>query len=300
MKKLILDPFFGAKTFEKSVELAMSMNVEIFSPKDVGVSYTNINYWDKKGILSSQRKNETQWRNFSFIDYAWIRVIAEMRDLGVPVELIKEAKDFLFDLVDVKPLFKDFKKKIDEIKKAMSFPEAQKDEIINIMLEGGKKANEEGLTHFYIAITQSIILKIPTSILLFKNGGVVIWYEGKDEFFDKEIRELKLFESHISISISKIIKDFLLDKNSVYLLPELKLLEPNEIRLMELIHTGNYDTISINFLDKKMKHLKLTKSENPQKKIVDILQEGLYQDIELKSHKGMITKISNTVKVMLD
>ena len=182
----------------------------------------------------------------------------------------------------------------------MSFAEAEKDEIIQLMLDGEKKVNEEGLTHFYIAIIHSILQKIPTSILLFKNGGVVIWYEGKEELYDKEIRELKLYESHINISISKIIKDFLLDKNCVYLFPELKLLEPNEIRLMELIHNGNYDTISISFLDKKMKHLKLTKSENPKKRIVDILQEGSYQDIELKSHKGMITKISNTVKVIFD
>ncbi len=300
MNKLILDPFFGAKTFEKSIELAMSMNKEIFNPKDVGVTYTNINYWDKKGILSSQRKNEPQWRNFSFIDYAWIRVISEMRDLGVPIELIKESKDFLFELIDSKPLYKEFKKNINELKKTMSFAEAEKDEIIQLMLDGEKKVNEEGLTHFYIAIIHSILQKIPTSILLFKNGGVVIWYEGKEELYDKEIRELKLYESHINISISKIIKDFLLDKNCVYLFPELKLLEPNEIRLMELIHNGNYDTISISFLDKKMKHLKLTKSENPKKRIVDILQEGSYQDIELKSHKGMITKISNTVKVIFD
>ena len=278
----------------------MSMHKEIFRPKDLGVTYTNINYWDKKGVLSSHRKNESQWRNFTFIDFAWLRVISEMRDLGTPIELIKEAKDYLFEFIDLKLIYKDFKKNISEIKKTMSFTEAEKDELIKLMLESEKKINEEGVTPFYLFIIQSILHKIPTSILLFKNGGVAVWFEGKEDLYDKEARELKLYESHISISISKIIKDFLVDKKCAYLLPELKLLETNEITLMEQIHSGNYDTISITFLDKKMKTLKLTKSDNTKKNIVDVLQEGSYQDIELKSHKGIVTKISNTVKVIFN
>ncbi len=302
MQKLILDPYFGENSLKRMGELALSLTKEIFSPKDVGVTYTNINYWDRKGILNSQRENESQWRNFSFLDYVWIRVIAEMRDIGIPIEIIKEVKEELFSPFDLKPHLTKIKENIPEISKKINGSEEEKDELFNVILyeETIMKKVESIITNFFVAILLSIVEKNPISLVLFKSGRIAVWHEGLEEQYELEIRQLKLSESYISISISSIIKDFLVDKNYVYLLQNLKLLEPNEIRLMELIHSGNYDTISINFLDKKMKRLKLTKSQNPKKKMVDILQEGSYQDIEMKSHEGMITKITNTVKIILD
>ena len=300
MDKLPLDSFFGTKDFVKSVELQMQLSKEIFTPKDLGVTYTNITYWDKQGILSSQREGDAKWRNFSFIDYAWLKVIEELRDIGISTKLIKEAKDSLFELVDVKPLYKEFKKHLPELRQTMSFTEAEKDEIIELMLAGEKKGKEKGFTYFYLTLIQSILLKQPVSLLIFKDGGVATWFENKSPLYDKDTSEAKLYGTYVSISISKIIKDFLLDDRSVFLLPKLQLLEPNEIRLLELIHSDNYDSITIHFKDKKIKNLELKKTQDTKKKIVDVLTEGAYQDIVIKSHKGMVTHIQNTVKVMLD
>ena len=45
--------------------------------------------------------------------------------------------------------------------------------------------------------------------------------------------------------------------------------------------------------------LELTKSQDTTRKIVDILQEAQYQDITVKTHKGVITKVENTIKMYL-
>ena len=301
MNKLNLDSFFGTKDFVKSVELQMLLSKELFTPKDLDVTYTNITYWDKQGILSSQREGDAQWRNFSFIDYAWLKVIGELRDMGMPTKLIKEAKESLFEPVDIKPLYKEFKKQISEIRKTMSsLTEAEKDEAIDLMLAGEKKGKEKGFTYFYFTLLQSILLKEPVSLIIFKDGGFITWFENKSSSYDKETFEEKLYGTYVSVSISKIIKDFLVDERSVFLLPKLQLLQPNEIRLLELINSGSYDNININFRDKKMKNLELKKTQDTKKKVVDILTEGAYQDIIIKSHKGMVTHIQNTVKLMLD
>ena len=301
MNKLNLDSFFGTKDFVKSVELQMLLSKELFTPKDLDVTYTNITYWDKQGILSSQREGDAQWRNFSFIDYAWLKVIGELRDMGMPTKLIKEAKESLFEPVDVKPLYKEFKKQIPEMRKTMSsLTEAEKDEAIDLMLVGEKKGKEKGFTYFYFTLLQSILLKEPVSLIIFKDGGFITWFENKLSSYDKETFEEKLYGTYVSVSISKIIKDFLVDGRSVFLLPKLQLLQPNEIRLLELINSGSYDNININFRDKKMKNLELKKTQDTKKKVVDILTEGAYQDIIIKSHKGMVTHIQNTVKLMLD
>ena len=301
MNKLNLDSFFGTKDFVKSVELQMLLSKELFTPKDLDVTYTNITYWDKQGILSSQRKGDAQWRNFSFIDYAWLKVIGELRDMGMPTKLIKEAKESLFKPVDVKPLYKEFKKQIPEMRKTMSsLTEAEKDEAIDLMLAGEKKGKEKGFTYFYFTLLQSILLKEPVSLIIFKDGGFITWFENKSSSYDKETFEEKLYGTYVSVSMSKIIKDFLVDERSVFLLPKLQLLQPNEIRLLELINSGSYDNITINFRDKKMKTIEMKKTQDTKKKVVDILTEGAYQDIVIKSHKGMVTHIQNTVKLMLD
>jgi hypothetical protein len=46
--------------------------------------------------------------------------------------------------------------------------------------------------------------------------------------------------------------------------------------------------------------LELTKTHETSKKIVDVLTDGAYQDIVIKSHKGTVTHIQNTVKIFID
>jgi len=118
--------------------------------------------------------------------------------------------------------------------------------------------------------------------------------------YNEKFVERKIFETHVNISISAIIKDFLLDSHFSFLLPQLPLLQQNEARLMELIHSGDYDSITIHFKDKKMKSLELKKTQDTKRRVVDILTDGAYQEIVLKSHKGMVTNIQNTLKVYLD
>lgn len=48
-----------------------------------------------------------------------------------------------------------------------------------------------------------------------------------------------------------------------------------------------------------MKTVELIKEQNVKRKIVDILQDSNYQDIVIKSHKGVVTRIQNTVKLVL-
>jgi hypothetical protein len=49
-----------------------------------------------------------------------------------------------------------------------------------------------------------------------------------------------------------------------------------------------------------MKSLLLVKNQDTKRKVVDVLHDSAYQDIVIKTHEGMVTKIQNTVKVMLD
>lgn len=307
MPKPSLDHFFGQASFTKSFELGFFFTKEIFTPQDLGVSYTNINYWDKQGILSSRRAGKTAWRNFSFIDYVWLRVIDEFRQLGIPTSLIKEAKNACFQplKLDYKKIARDLKNKIATGENSFPFLDEHKEEYLKDLEEKSKsyslsQAKKDGITTLMLAINISIKERTPVSLLLFKDGDCDFWIESRKDLYAKEFIERKIFESHVSISLSAIIKDFLLDSHFTFLSSQLPLLQQNETRLMELIHSGSYDSIMIHFKDKKMKSLELKKTQDTKRKIVDILTDGAYQDIILRYHKGMVTRIQNTLKVYLD
>ena len=276
--------------------LSFVFNKEIFSPQDLGVTYTNINYWDKQGILSSKRSKNTAWRNFSYIDYIWLRVIDELRQFGVPTSLIKKAKDECFDLAIL-----DYEKLLPAVRKelksdSLRLSNEDKEEILN-QLDSNKDFE---VSYLMYVLCLSIKTRIPLSLFLFKDGSVDFWFESTKFLNYTELAEKKIFQSHLCVSLSSIIKDFIQDTNFTFLLPQLPLLQPNETRLMELIHSGSYDSITIRFQNKKMKTVELLKKQDTKRRVADILMEAAYQDIVVKSHNGMVTHVYNTVKMQFD
>lgn len=79
---------------------------------------------------------------------------------------------------------------------------------------------------------------------------------------------------------------------------ELIMPDENEIRLLKLIRSGEYDKIVVSLKHKKMSSLALIKEQNTKKKIAELLKENAFQDISVKSHNGKITRLQNTVKVL--
>ncbi len=80
-----------------------------------------------------------------------------------------------------------------------------------------------------------------------------------------------------------------------------ELLYPSdEMKLLTMIRSGKYDSIEINFKEKKMKTVYLSKTQDASKKLNELLSQGDFQDITLKTHKGKVTSIKNTIKINFD
>lgn len=297
--KIKLDAFFGATSISDGVNLSQSFSHDVFTPKDLDVSYTNLNYWDKQGILSSNRKGETSWRNFNFIDYVWIRVITELRNVGAPIELIRLWKNQLFSGVDTNSLILDHLKANEkELESALNFGSKANrliiDEIRSWKKLDPKKAKKFGLTYFCYSILHTISTRTHVSLLFFCDGGSAFWFQNSSKSLDQEFLNIVNTQTHIRVSISSIISDFLLDERSTFLMEQIPILNVSEIRLLEIINSGNYETVKINFKDKKIVSVELTKKQCTRKKIVEIINENKYQSIEVKVHKGIVTTIENT------
>jgi DNA-binding transcriptional MerR regulator len=299
MNTFTLDSFFGQSTFIKAVELYDVLNEEIFSLKDTGLAYKNLKDWDDEGLLFAKREDKASWRKYSLIDLLWIKIIDEFRLVGTPRALIKKLKAAMGEELPFNWLVEILKANIKKIEKETTKENLNdlKDFIESKESQG--LSDDKGLSFFLLLVIETITTKIPVSLLLFADGNTIIWNEDKNIYSISDIEKIT-FDTHISVSVSKVIKSFLYSDKSTYVLPKLNILKESEVKLLEIINSGEYESITINFRNKKMKSLEMVKEQDVRRKVIDIISENKYQDIVIKSHKGMVTKIQNTVKVMLD
>ena len=60
-----------------------------------GLSYRQLNEWDRKGLLPGRDRDDRQWRRFTPRDVFILMVCSEFRKLGVPLDRIKYARDYM-------------------------------------------------------------------------------------------------------------------------------------------------------------------------------------------------------------
>jgi len=79
---------------ESFVDVRAMFNKEQFTVADTGIPHRIVNHWDEKGLLAnSVRDSEKNWRKFSVVEVAWIRIVKHLRDFGVPLAKIARAKN---------------------------------------------------------------------------------------------------------------------------------------------------------------------------------------------------------------
>lgn len=79
-----------------SDEIWPIINEKKFTVKDAYITYRNLNYWSKAGLLNEDRNTSSGWRRMSLKDLLWLRILRDLRELGVPVDKLKTTHTSLF------------------------------------------------------------------------------------------------------------------------------------------------------------------------------------------------------------
>lgn len=294
-----LSPYIEERRYDKILELCERLLQKSFIGTDTGVAYRSINHWEKFGLIDDGREEAQRWRRFSFVEFIWIRMIDEMRKMGLPMETIKIVKGHLFQPADIVDLILHLnsiyhpggKQHPDLVagREAM-----EKD--MKARLDGGHEGQQVEGNWLQHLILSSIVKRCPVILVVFEDGTPFAIHEEPTFFMKPEHLDRLSFQSHLRIPITGIIKEFLVGGLSIERIGDLKILEPNEQTVLRIIHSGLYDSVTVNFKDQKMKSLEMRQSQEVTKKIVDVLAGGKYQDISIVQHEGQITKIENTLK----
>lgn len=291
-----LDEYFGQEVLQKAVELYEQIQRPLIGGVQTGMNLRNLNNWvnmlDKKTVDSRKK--------YSFSEYIWYKVVEQLREAGLNLGTIATFKANLLEPIKVKGVLSKMQQAKSYIHD-LKLPKEQKEQLLQFILTPQTKEISDTITFTLldIIIMESILKKLPLSIAVFTNGDYIILDKSKEHLYSEEENNRLLFDTHIRLSVSKIIKEFLSSDLSGFVVPELGLLSYAENKLYEVIHSGEYETIVIHFKDKKMKSMELKKSEDIKKRIVDILDKGEFGEIVVKKHKGIVTKIENTIKIAL-
>ena len=299
-----LSQFIGADTLSKAVALGEMLYEDRLVSSDTGYTARTINHWAQVGLIDNTRSEGERWRRYNFVEFIWLKIIGELRKAGTPIEEILELKGMLFDPISMVQ-WREVVMKTPELLEAYKGL-AEEDEDFRMMLEDpewAKQVDEEegkSIKLLHILIAESITQRVPISLAVFPGEGFIPIYPGRFDMLEEDDHNRVLFDTHTRVSITGIIKEFMADKDlAQFRITHLPLLEDQEARLLELIHSGEYKSVKINFRDRKMKSLELVKNQTVAKRIVDVLAEAKYQDIVIKTHDGKVAMVENTVKIQL-
>jgi hypothetical protein len=290
-----LDEFFGEQSIERAAELFDKLEQPIISGLQMGIPIRNLYNWVK--VLTD--KPNVKRKMYSFIEFVWFKIVEQLREAGLSLERIADFQNGILKPIQVKglvTLIDQAESYIDELK----ISEEEKNNLRKFLASSRK--DTKGLTEFnllHIAIMECILKKLPLSFAVFIDGSFIILDKSKEHSYTEQDKNKLLFETHIVVSVAKIIQNFLLSDLADWVVPEINLLSPQENKLFSLLHSGKYESIIIKFKDKKMKSLELKRSENPKEKIVNLIRDGEFSEILVKKNKGEIEKIENTIKIVL-
>ncbi len=76
-----------------------AFNAKRFSVGNTEQSYRLINHWSEMGIIDDDHNSREQgWRRLTALEVVWTHIVAELRRFGFPLNKVRVAKDFVFQL----------------------------------------------------------------------------------------------------------------------------------------------------------------------------------------------------------
>lgn len=276
-----------------------------FTSKQLNISYRKINNWDVEGLIPFDLP-VGKWHSFSFMEACWIKLIFELRKLGLPISSIKNLKETVAISSDAREIFND-PDRIEDLKKVWS------EEDVKQFMTLINNPNEEydpmqfASTIFGLSIVSCILSKSPIYLLINTKGECIPLDKPSLENVDfQEEYEKFRKEPHISICVNSIISDVLLIPNKNQAKFYQRILNEDENDLLELLKQNvDADQITIRLKNGKTDRLidlvELQKSEkvDPRSRLTELFLKDGYEEVSLITEKGVIKSVKRKRKIKL-
>ncbi len=290
--------FFDTATIEKAEQLTDFLESETpFTVKDAEVSSHNIHYWIKQGLFPD--KGESWAIKMNFLEFVWLRILSELRTLGAKDKTLSPLYTSLVKTIDNYALYKRLAANPIFIEQ-LQIPEPEKKKLRELVLSGKWEQQaklEKEFSALLLLIAETIAKRSFVSIAVFPSGEYLPIVDSTMHLIPTETMFRLKTETHVVVSITKILTSVLGNERFTSIIPSLNYFPPDQLNLLELITSGEYDSIKIRFSNKRMDVIELEKHEDVHKRLVDILSENKFQSIAVSQQHGKISRIISTVKI---
>ena len=286
--------------------LLFKLNERVFLKTELNVVYSDLVNWERSNLLNiGGNSDKGDWKRLNYFEYIWVKIIQELRAFGFSYEEIDNYKSELMIKPNIKEIIE--ASKIDFQSLEEQFDAITLNNLKSIEDNGSNEKIDLGISYFELMISRIIGSGEKWSILFFKDIPGFYFplsietLKGFDKIGKTDIPEELLSKTYLSISLTDIIANFLVDGKNAFEKKTISILTKNEHNLLKHIRKGygKIKSIKIRFKDKEMELLEVTsiKKVKMEGRLLDYIKKGEYQSISIDTVDGKIVNFENTQKI---
>lgn len=286
------------KVFEKEYTL-----------KSLDVSSRTLQSWfDSELLPYDELKGKKHW--FNFVHLIWLYIVSELRNFGLPLKTIRNVKKKLLEEFSLEEfiILLDFDEAVAFLEIFNIWDDSKTEDLRQWLKE--VKANKEvvsleellgitfpPLTELFLLLVQLILGEERFYLTITEQGHV-------EDFTASQAPDLLMYlgyKTKIILPLNSFFYKYVEDIRNIEFLKEVGILNKFEIDLLKVIHSGDFDKVSIKFKDKKMDILEYSKQIKKADlgKINNVLARKQYQEIIIKTEDGDMRYANVTQKVKI-
>lgn len=280
----------------------------VFLKTEIDIVYSDLVNWERYNLLSiGGNSNKGDWKKLNYIEYTWVKIIKELRQYGFTYDEIALYKIEIFkpitlgklkeaSNIDNKNLEQQLGSEVVEKFKAISDSDYDEDlEIEFSILESSMidaiTSGDKWTFHFF-KDNPGFCLPFSKEIL-----------RGFETIDKTEVLMELLSKTFLSVSLSDIISNFLVDGENSSQERTISILTKNEHKLLKQIRKGYNEvkSIKIRFKNNQMEMIEVTtlKKVKLESRLLEHIKKGDYQTISVDTVDGKIVNFENTQKIKL-
>jgi hypothetical protein len=272
-------------------ELYEKLREPIFSLKQTGIAPKLYVDWKKAGL--APKTKEQAWTRLSFLEFLWLKMAKELRELGLPLARVKALRDYLFAVQEIpaEALTPEMIAKLrDELSKMM--PPKEVEAFIAEHLSGKVQAAQASYG-VQLCLLESLIYaalyrKQEAGMLIFPTGDLAPWLDEMQSMGPEG--QVLLGRTHVFLSITQHLAAFLLDEDKADYIPRLSLLNEEELQVVRAIRNKRFKQVTVTFNEQRKMVLATTSQGELEgdkaSAVIEALGLQKYQTVELQLRGG--------------
>lgn len=270
-----------------------------FVISQLGITARDASYWDKQGILPELRGKGSR-RKYDLIQSVWIRLIPQMRKLGIGTATIKLLKDSVFDSSTSFEVALKNEAVVEQLKKLMR-EKLDEDAIEKLLSSESIKNASRNMSFnlFKYGLMMVILFKKNISLLVTEKGYFTLYsLERHNELMGNDPVFKQILNSpHFSISLSDAYADLVKSWKEEPFFEQITIVSDGELKILNALKEPELKSVTIKFKDGELDLIEKVKESDVDlgSRFMDVICKNGYQTVTIKTRAGKIVNYENRI-----